>query len=304
DEFEAARSYVEAQGGGPVIKADGLAKGKGVIVPPSKNDALEALDLVMVRRKFGAAGDRVVIEERLSGCEVSAHAFTDGETVLHMPFSCDHKPVFDGDHGPNTGGMGAYSPPVWLDESTAQAIRSGVTETAVRAMRKEGRPYRGVLYPGLMITADGPMVIEFNCRFGDPEAQALLPRLESDLLEALWAVATNRLHEIELRWSEEACVAVVVAAGGYPGSYDTGLPIEGLSELDPGVHIFQAGTSRREDGALLTAGGRVLTVSATGASLEDAREKAYRNVERVRFDGAHYRRDIGAATAAATIKGA
>ena len=299
DNEHAARAHVQAQDGPLVVKADGLARGKGVIVAASKAEALEALDTVMVRREFAAAGDRVIVERRLSGHEVSAHAFTDGQTVAHMPFACDHKPVFDGDRGPNTGGMGAYSPPGWLDEATAEAIRSDVTEAAVRAMMAEGRPYRGVLYPGLMITDDGPMVLEFNCRFGDPEAQVLLPRLESDLLEVLWAVANNRLDEVELRWSEDACVAVVLASGGYPGQYETDLPVEGLADLDLDVLAFQSGTRRQDDGTLVTAGGRVLTVAATGRTLAEAREKAYRNVERIRFDSMHYRRDIGAVQTAA-----
>ena len=295
DDIDAARAHIEAQPAALVVKSDGLTAGKGVIVTRTKAEALEALDTIMSRRAFGSAGERVVIERRLSGREVSAHAFTDGETVAHMPFACDHKPVFDGDQGPNTGGMGASSPPGWLDESTANIIQKEITEAAVRAMMAEGRPYRGVLYPGLMIGDDGPHVIEFNCRFGDPETQVLLPRLESDLLDVLWAVANNRLHEIELRWSEEACVAVVLASGGYPDAYETGFPIDGLAELDSDVLVFQAGTRRRDDGALVTAGGRVLTVAAAGATLVEAREKAYRNVERIRFQGSHYRRDIGVA---------
>jgi phosphoribosylamine--glycine ligase len=253
----------------------------------------------MVQRIFEASGDRVVIEQRFSGPEVSAMAFTDGKTVAHLPFSCDHKPVFDGDEGPNTGGMGAYSPAGWLDDSTAETVRTGVTEAALRAMAEEGRPYRGVLYPGIMVTEDGPIVIEFNCRLGDPEAEVLLPRLESDLLDICWAAVNNRLHEVELRWSDEACVAVVLASGGYPGDYATGLPIEGLSDIDPDVQVFHAGTRRADDGSLVTGGGRVLTVSGRGATMEDARAKAYANVERIRFDGVHYRRDIGAPKATA-----
>ena len=298
DDIDAARAHIEAQPAALVVKADGLAAGKGVIVTRTKAEALEALETIMSRRAFGPAGERVVIERRLSGREVSAHAFTDGETVAHMPFACDHKPVFDGDQGLNTGGMGAYSPPGWLGGSTANTIQQEITEAAVRAMMAEGRPYRGVLYPGLMIGDDGPQVIEFNCRFGDPETQVLLPRLESDLLDVLWAVANNRLHEIELRWSDEACVAVVLASGGYPGAYETGFPIDGLAEIDPDVLVFQAGTRRRDDGALVTAGGRVLTVAAAGATLAEAREKAYRNVERIRFQGRHYRQDIGVALSA------
>ncbi|MCH8850172.1 MAG: phosphoribosylamine--glycine ligase [Chloroflexi bacterium] len=293
DDAGAARAYVEQQDGPLVVKADGLAKGKGVLVTGSRDEALQAVASVMERRDFGSAGDRTVIERRLYGREVSAHAFTDGRAVAHMPFSCDHKPIFDGDRGPNTGGMGAYSPALWLDDSSAQAIRSDVTEAAVRAMAEEGRPYRGVLYPGLMITEAGPSVIEFNCRFGDPEAQVVLPRMESDLLDVLWAVANNKLDEVDIRWSQDACVGVVLASGGYPGPYETGLPIEGLADIEPDVHVFHAGTRRDDAGATLTAGGRVLTVVASGASLEEARRKAYRNVERISFQGMHYRRDIG-----------
>ena len=303
DDIAAAQAYVEEQSVPLVVKADGLAVGKGVIVTSSKEQALAALDTIMSKRAFGIAGERVVIERRLYGREVSAHAFTDGQTVVHMPFACDHKPVFDGDKGPNTGGMGAYSPAGWLDGATAEAIQSGVTEAAVRAMMAEGRPYRGVLYPGLMVTNDGPQVIEFNCRFGDPEAQVLLPRMESDLLEVLWAVANNRLAETDVRWSPDACVGVVLASGGYPTAYDTGFTIEGLDEIDPDVLIFHAGTRREDDGALVTAGGRVLTVAATGATLNEAREKAYRNAERIRFQGRHYRQDIGVAQSAA-VQGA
>ena len=298
DSVEAARAHVEAQSGALVVKADGLALGKGVIVTGSTQEALKALDTIMSQRAFGAAGERVVIEQRLSGREVSAHAFTDGKTVAHLPFACDHKPIFDGDQGPNTGGMGAYSPPDWLSDTTAGAIHSDVTETAVRAMMAEGRLYSGLLYPGLMVSDSGFNVIEFNCRFGDPEAQVLLPRLESDLLEVFWAVANNRLGDIELRWSPDACVGVVLASGGYPGKYEKGLSIEGIADLDADVLVFQAGTARRDDGALVTAGGRVLTVVASGATLAEAREKAYRNVERVRFEGRYFRRDIGVAAPA------
>ena len=303
DDVMRARAHVEAQDGPLVIKADGLAKGKGSIVASTREEALEALETIMVRREFGPAGDRVLIEQRLSGRELSAHAFTDGETVAHLPFSCDHKPVYDGDRGPNTGGMGAYSPAGWLDEATGARIRTEVTETAVRAMAAEGRPYRGVLYPGLFITDAGPTVIEFNCRLGDPEAQVLLPRLESDLLDVCWAVANNRLRDVELRWSDEACVGVVAASGGYPGPYAGGLPVHGLDDLDEGVLVFHAGTDRGHDAALVTRGGRVLTVVAKGATMEAAREKAYRNIERIRFEGIHYRTDIGAAPVSA-VRGA
>jgi len=295
ERVEDARAYLSGgHGHGPyVVKADGLAAGKGALVTDSTEEALAALESLMVRRELGEAGARVVIEERLTGREVTAHAFTDGRSVVHMPFSCDHKPVFDGDQGPNTGGMGVYSPPSWLDEGTAERICREATEATVRAMMEEGRPYRGLFYPGIIVTAQGPQVLEFNCRFGDPETQALLPRMKSDLLEVLWAVANNRLHEVQVEWSDDACVGVVLASGGYPGKYETGFPIEGLDDVDDDVLIFHAGTRREDDGTLVTAGGRILTVAATGRTMAEAREKAYRNVERIRFQGVHYRRDIG-----------
>jgi len=294
DSFEEAAAFVRAHQGPLVVKADGLAAGKGAVVTTSKEEALATLEEMLVRSVLGDAGRRVVVEERLQGREVTAHAFTDSRAVVSMPLSCDHKPVFDGDQGPNTGGMGAYSPPHWLDPATEGWIDRHVTRATVDAMLEEGRPYRGVLYPGLMMTAEGPQVLEYNCRFGDPETQVLLPRLKTDLLEILLAVVNNRLEGTVVEWSDEACVGVVLASGGYPGPYKTGFPIEGLDEVDPDVQVFHAGTKRRDDGVVVTAGGRVLTVVATGATLTEAREKAYRNVERIRFQGVHYRRDIGA----------
>ncbi|MDI6856716.1 MAG: phosphoribosylamine--glycine ligase [Dehalococcoidia bacterium] len=276
-----------------VIKADGLTAGKGAIVTRDAAEALEAADAILCDRVFGAAGARIVVEERLSGRETSAQAFTDGRTVVSMPLSCDHKPVFDYDEGPNTGGMGAYSPPGWIRPELVPWIHEHVTQATVRAMAEEGRPYCGVLYPGLLVTENGPNVLEFNCRFGDPETQAILPRLKSDLLEILWAVANGRLHEAQVEWRDEPCVAVVLASGGYPGKYDTGFPIRGLDELDEDAIVFHAGTRRENDGQLVTSGGRVMAVTALGATLEEARRKAYTNVERIRFEGMHYRRDIG-----------
>ncbi len=293
DDFAAARDYVEAQPGPVVVKADGLAAGKGAIVTASAEEAVEALRRLMVDRELGEAGRRVVIEERLTGRETSAHAFTDGVTVRHMPFSCDHKAVFDGDRGPNTGGMGVYSPAWWLDEPTAERIRREVTERTVQALAEEGMPFHGVLYPGLMVTPDGPRTLEFNCRFGDPEAEALLPRLKSDLLEICLAVTEHRLADVPVEWDDGASVCVMLASGGYPGAYETGIPVEGIDTVDPDVLVFHAGTRRREDGALVTAGGRVLAVTATGRTLEEARATVYRNIERISFRGMHYRRDIG-----------
>ncbi len=298
DDFEGARAYVESRGCDVVVKADGLAAGKGTIVPASRDEAIDALRALMVGGQLGDAGRSVVVEDRLVGPETSAHAFSDGTTVVHMPFSCDHKPVFDGNRGPNTGGMGVYSPPSWLPESTAAAIRRDVTEAAVRAMASDGVPFKGVLYPGLMITADGPRVIEFNARFGDPETECLLPRLRGDLLEIMLAVANGTLDCVDVNWSDDASVTVMLASGGYPGKYETGKPIDGLDDVDSDVTVFHAGTKRDERGRFVTNGGRVLGVTATGPTMAEARAKAYRNVERIRFDGMHYRRDIGASEVA------
>ena len=298
----AARDYVESRSGPLVVKADGLAAGKGVFMCDTTDEALRAVDLMLGdERIFGDAGSRVVIEERLSGREVSAHAFTDGVTVAPMPFSCDYKRAYDGDEGPNTGGMGAYSPPLWLDEPLEPLIHETITEAAIHAMRQEGSPYRGVLYPGLMITTEGPRVLEFNCRFGDPETQVLLPRLKSVLLDICWAVVNNRLSEAEIEWSTDACIGVVVASGGYPGEYGTGFSIAGLNSVEPSVLVFHAGTTRDEDGTVRTSGGRVLTVVASAPTLPEARAIAYRNVQRIHFTRAEYRKDIAAPTQDARV---
>jgi phosphoribosylamine--glycine ligase len=298
-DFDAARAYVEARPCDVVVKADGLFVGKGTVVPASKEEAIDVLRSMLVAGEMGEAGRTVVIEDRLLGREVSAMAFSDGTHVAHMPFSCDHKAVFDGNRGPNTGGMGVYSPPGWLDDTTADAIRRDVTEAAVRAMAAEGTPFKGVLYPGLFVTADGPRVIEFNARFGDPEAEALLPRLESDLLAIMLATTDGTLAGTGVRWRGDASVTVMLASGGYPGAYEKGKVITGLGDADADVVVFHAGTARRGDGAIVTNGGRVLGVTALGATLEDARAKAYENVRRISFEGMHYRTDIGAVEAVA-----
>ncbi|HXK34384.1 MAG TPA: phosphoribosylamine--glycine ligase [Dehalococcoidia bacterium] len=294
DDYESARTYVASRPGNVVVKADGLAAGKGSIVTQSHDEAFAALRELMLERAFGASGTTVVIEDMLTGREVSAHAFSDGEHVVHMPFSCDHKAVYDGGEGPNTGGMGAYSPPSWLDDATAETIRRDVTEAAVRAMAAEGAPFRGVLFPGLFVTDDGPRVIEFNSRFGDPETEVLLPRLESDLLEIMLACTDGTLDRLDVRWRDDAAVTVMLASGGYPGPYETGRPIDGLDDVDDDVIVFHAGT-KREGERIVTAGGRVVAVTALGRSVADARAKAYDNVRRIRFDGMHYRTDIAAA---------
>ncbi len=290
-----ARDYIESLATERVVvKADGLTAGKGVYVCDTHEEALKAVDLMMSDAIFGASGSTVLIEERLTGREVSGMAFTDGVTVAPMPFSCDYKRARDGDEGPNTGGMGAYSPPMWLDEALEPVIHETITEAAVAAMAEEGAPYRGILYPGLMVTSDGPKVIEFNCRFGDPEAEVLLPRLKSDLLEICWAVANNRLTDAEIEWSTDAAVGVMMASGGYPDDYTTGHDIAGLNSMEDGVLVFHAGTKLGENGEVLTNGGRVLIVVATASSLLEARAKVYRNVQRIHFSKAHYRRDIAA----------
>jgi len=275
------------------VKADGLAAGKGVIVCHSQQEALDSLDDLMVHRIFGVSGERVLIEEYLEGPEVSLQCFVDGDTILPMPPACDYKRIGEGDAGPNTGGMGAYSPPEFFSQKEVGEAMRRIVRPTVRALAEDGHPFKGVLYAQLMITKDGPKVIEFNARFGDPEAQVILPRLENDLLEVLWAAARGRLHEIELRWHPEPCVGVVLASGGYPGPFDTGYPIRGLDTLDPDILCFHAGT-RVEEGAseTLTDGGRVLTLAALGGSVAIARERVYRNIPRIRFPGAFYRQDI------------
>ena len=294
DDFEAACAYVASRAGDVVVKADGLAAGKGAIVTSSHEEAVDALRDLMLEGALGAAGRTVVIEDRLAGREVSAHAFSDGRSVVHMPFACDHKAAYDGGRGPNTGGMGAYSPAPWLRDDVAEAVRREVTERTIAALAAEGAPYRGVLFPGLMITDEGPRVLEFNARFGDPETEVLLPLLDSDLLEIMVACADGTLDRVDVRWSDDAAVTVMLASGGYPGPYESGKVIDGLDDVDADGLVFHAGTNLDASGRTITSGGRVLAVTATAPTIAQAREKAYRNVDRIRFDGMHYRRDIGA----------
>jgi len=292
-DYNQAKEYVLKQRPPVVVKADGLAAGKGVTVADSIPQALDALANIMENRAFGNAGDRVVIEERLSGKEMSSFAFTDGDTVIPMVPACDYKPVFDGDQGPNTGGMGSYSPPHFYNPVLAKMVEETIMEPAVKAMDEEKRPYKGVLYGGLMITNYGPRVLEFNARFGDPEAQVTLPRLKTDLVDIMLAVIDNKLDQLNVEWSEDACVGVVMASAGYPGSYKTGFPITGLDELDKDIVVFHAGTKvGSKGGQVLTNGGRVLTVVATGKTIAEARQKVYANISRIHFEGCHYRKDI------------
>lgn len=289
--YPEAERYVRSQQPPVVIKGDGLAGGKGAVVASTTEEALHALQSMMVNRTLGSAGDRVVVEECLQGKEVSLLGFTDGKTVVPMVPACDYKRVFDGDLGPNTGGMGAYSPPGFFDAEMTRMVKESILQPTVRAMANEGKLYKGVLYAGLMITDEGPKVLEFNARFGDPENQVMMPRLETDLVDIMLAVISGKLHEAEVEWSEEACVGVVMASGGYPGSYVTGFPITGLDRLDEGILVFHAGTEM-VDGLIRTDGGRVLTVVAEGNDVGTAREKVYASLPRIRFQACHYRRDI------------
>jgi len=290
DDAASARAYVREHGAPTVVKADGLALGKGVVVARTVEEALAAVDDMMVRRVFGAAGDRVVIEEALSGQEVSVFCFTDGQSSSPLVAACDYKRVFDGDRGPNTGGMGGYSPPPFWSAELERKVQERCIRPVLAALAKAGTPYTGVLYGGLMLTADGPRVIEFNARFGDPESQLILPRLENDLIDVVEAVVAGKVSSLRLRWSK-ATVGVVIASGGYPGDYPTGLPIAGLDHAAEVATVFHAGTARKGD-AIVTAGGRVLIVVGQGEDLAEARALAYEGAARISFANAHYRRDI------------
>jgi phosphoribosylamine---glycine ligase len=292
-----ARAYCRTLGAPLVVKADGLAAGKGAIVCRTLAEADRAVALCLEERAFGEAGLRVVVEEFMEGEEASVFALCDGATALPLAAAQDHKAVLDGDRGPNTGGMGAYSPAPVVDPATADRVMAGIVHPTIEAMAKEGVPYAGVLFVGLMITREGPRVLEFNCRFGDPECQAILPRLADDLLPVLHAVATGRGLPRALAWRPEASVCVVLASEGYPGPYETGRRITGLDAQgglgdEPDVNVFHAGTARRA-GALETAGGRVLGVQALGPNVRAAIARAYHAVARIAFDGVHFRRDIG-----------
>lgn len=277
-----------------VVKADGLALGKGVIIAQNAWEAALAIHEIMDLRKFGEAGARVVIEEFLVGEECSIHALVDGSSYLLFPGAQDHKRALDGDQGLNTGGMGTFSPPArLLTPELEERVRREVLDPFISGLKQDGLDYRGMLFPGLMVTADGPKVLEFNCRFGDPETQVLLPRLESDLLELLEATIDGDLARVSAQWKRESAVCVVLASGGYPESYATGKPVTGLDSTPPGVTVFHAGT-REEEGRVVTSGGRVLGVTALAADLPGARALAYEAVAGIHFEEAHFRRDIAA----------
>ncbi|MEX2430423.1 MAG: phosphoribosylamine--glycine ligase [Dehalococcoidia bacterium] len=293
DDAGAAKAYVRRQGAPIVIKADGLAAGKGVVVAKSVEEALAALEDMMVHRVFGGSGNRVVLEACLSGQEVSVFCFTDGQRVTPLVAACDYKRAYDSDGGPNTGGMGGYSPPPFWNPELERALRATCIEPVVHEMARSGTPYTGVLYGGLMLTDKGPYVIEFNARFGDPEAQLVLPRLETDLLDVVDAVIDGKVDQLGLQWSRDTTVGVVLASGGYPGHYETGKPIAGLDQAAGAEDslVFHAGTAARA-GGVVTTGGRVLTVVGRGAEAPEARALAYEAAARITFAGKHYRQDI------------
>ncbi|MBU80088.1 MAG: phosphoribosylamine--glycine ligase [Dehalococcoidia bacterium] len=291
--IEDSVSYINAlPEGSVVVKADGLAAGKGVIIAGTRKEANEAVMKMIGDQLFGDAGSTVVIEECMEGPEVSVFAFVDGATVSNEVSACDYKRAHDGDSGPNTGGMGAYTPPEFWTPELAATIRREILEPVAAGMVAEGADFTGILYAGLMLTESGPRVIEFNCRFGDPEAQVVLARLETDLLEIALATANGELDDVDVHWNDQAAVCVVMASGGYPGSYQTGVPITGLSSTPDGVQVYHAGTSTADDGTVITAGGRVLDVVANGADIAKARGTAYDTVSAINFEGAEYRTDI------------
>lgn len=295
NEAERAVEYITVKNEFPVvIKADGLALGKGVIIAKSLDEAKDAVKSIMEDKKFGESGNKVVVEEFLTGPEVSVLSFTDGKTVKPMVSSKDHKRAYDNDKGLNTGGMGTISPNPYYTDALAQECQETIFEPTIKAMAKEGRPFKGCLYFGLMMTPKGPKVIEYNARFGDPEAQVVLPRLKTDLVDIIDAVIDEKLADIEIEWSDEASACVVMASGGYPESYKKGIEITGLNDKGnvDNATVYHAGTVYK-DGKFYTNGGRVLGVTATAKTLDDALERVYNVVEKIHFDNAHYRKDIG-----------
>ena len=289
-----AAEYIKKKNCPLVVKADGLAAGNGVLLCQTAEEALTAVDSIMGKRSFGEAGDQIVVEEFLQGQEVSVLAFSDGQTVLMMDSAQDHKAAYDGDKGPNTGGMGAYSPAPVFTEIMRQKVRDKIMLPMIRAMQQEGRPYKGILYAGLMLTKTGPQILEFNARFGDPETQPLLVRMDSDIIPIFEACIDGTLNQCPLKWKTDSSVCVVMAAEGYPESYEKGKPITGLKEANslPGVVVFHAGT-KEKDGEVLTHGGRVLGVTATGEDTATAIARAYEAVGKIKWQGIHYRKDIG-----------
>ena len=292
-QLDQALAYIEAEGAPIVVKADGLALGKGVVVAATVDEAKQAAREMMEGHKFGDSGNTVVIEECMTGPEVTVLAFTDGKTVVPMPASQDHKRAYDGNQGPNTGGMGAISPPPQYTPEIARQCMDTIFRPTVDALRAEGRPFQGVLYFGLMLTPDGPKVVEYNARFGDPECQVVLSLLDSDLMDILQACVDGTLDQLDIRWKDEAGCIVVLASGGYPLDYKKGYPISGLEEAGKTATVFHAGTKLGPNGEYLTNGGRVLGVTATAPTLEEAIDAAYASAKRISFQDMHMRTDIG-----------
>jgi phosphoribosylamine--glycine ligase len=308
-EFKIFNSYTEGyyfltkHEGQVVVKADGLAAGKGAFVCRDREAAINALYDCMEDRIFGPAGTTVVIEECLEGSEISVFAFCDGEHISAISAACDYKRLLDGDRGPNTGGMGSHAPSHLWTKNLQEQVRKEIMEPTVKAMAQEGTPYKGVLYAGIMITDSGPKVLEFNCRLGDPEAQTLIPAINTDLVDVIMASIEGNLNGSSIDWGNQACVGVVMAARGYPGEYRRGLEVQGLNDLDDDALVFHAGTRRPRESAakVLTTGGRVLTVVGSGPTIAEARNRVYENVDRISFQGCYYRKDI-ALTASLAIK--
>jgi len=303
DDAAAARDYIKNRKVPLVIKADGLAAGKGVVVAKSYKEAYDAIDLIMVEKRFGSAGDKVIIEECLQGDEASMLALTDGKYIISLVSAQDHKPVFDGNRGPNTGGMGAYSPASVVDEDVFNKIKTQVFNPLIKGLRGKGKVYRGVLYAGLMIKDGEPYVLEFNVRFGDPETQVILPKLNNDLAAVMLAVVDNKLENISLSWDGRYCLCVVLTSGGYPGNYKKGRVITGIDKAGTlkDIFVFHAGTRIAagfgpQTDSLVTAGGRVLNIAGLASTMEEAREKVYSAIEKISFEDMHYRRDIGSKT--------
>lgn len=292
-DIDALKKDIGIYGYPMVLKADGLAAGKGVVLAQDAEEAEKAIDEMMGERVFGDAADKIVVEECLKGVEASMLCFVDENTIVPMESAQDYKRVFDNDEGPNTGGMGSYSPSLLFDEEMKKRVMDDILAPTLAGFQKDGLKFKGVLFVGLMLSEEGPKVIEFNNRFGDPETQSVLMRLDSDLCDIFVSVCENRLAEQEILWSDERAVCVVLASGGYPGSYEKGLPISGLDDVDDDIVVFHAGTKAGENGEVLTSGGRVLGVTAKGATNDEARAKAFANAEKISFEGMHFRRDIG-----------
>lgn len=291
-DIERAKLELDSFGYPLVVKADGLAAGKGVIIAQNKKEALDALDIIMEKKKFGKAGSKVVIEEFLSGVETSILALVDKNSIIAMESAKDHKKVYEFEEGPNTGGMGSFSPSNIYNEELSERVYKEILLKSLEGLKKDGLDFRGVLFVGLMITDEGEKVLEYNCRFGDPEIQSILMRLESDLSEIMLAITEDRLADIEIKYSDQSALCLILASGGYPETYEKGKEISGLDSLDEDIVVFHSGT-KVSDGKILTNGGRVLGVCARGNSLDDAARKVYKNAEKIKFDKMHYRKDIG-----------